>query len=180
MTGEILPFALESWAGQPGCTSITDIQTLALNGVMQYIGQGQVFEFAEDKAKAVGSDGFGACSGLIVRDEGAERYIISHLEPFADAFYEWMRTGLADQVQWLTLHEAVIIYGSVSARQVELERLMVRQFWGPTKLRIVQVETGDTHWGMVFEASLGHLAIVRKLPDQSVVKYQIFEPRSNT
>jgi hypothetical protein len=176
---EVSPFAVEDWSDQTGDTFIADINALAVGGAMKYVGQRQIFDFSpEDGPVTVGSEGFSKCSGLLLGNQQARSYTFSHLEPFAEAFHDRMRTGSTEPVRWPTLQDAVLIYGSLSSRQVELERLLLQQFWGPATLRTVHLETGNTHWGMTFNGLLGQLAVVRKKPDHSIFRYQLFEPIS--
>lgn len=173
----VVPFAQESWAEQNGDAFIGDIEVLGAGGTIEYVGQRQIRDFRPQDATAiVGSEGFGKCSGLVIRDRHTGMYTFSHLEPFADAWHDLMRTGQRDPVHWSSPHDAVLVYGSVSSRQYELERLMVEEFWGPATLRTINVETGGAHWGIVLYRTLGQLAVARKTPDHSVFRYQIFEP----
>lgn len=176
----IPPFAEESWANQTGDTFIEDIAVLGVRDAMTYVGQRQIRDFypGEEPANA-GSEGFDKCSGLVIRDRTTGVHTFSHLEPFADAWHTLMQTGQRHPVRWSSPRDAVLVYGSVSSRQYELERLMAEEFWGPATLRIIEAETGDTHWGMVLYRSLGQLAVVRKKPDHTVFRYQLFEPTGN-
>ncbi len=153
-----------------------DIAILGVKDTMQYVGQRQISDFPSiHPLDSVGSEGFGKCSGLVIRDRETGTYTFSHLEPAADNWHNLMRTGEREPVRWSSPHDAVLIYGSVSSKQYELERMMTEEFWGPATLRTIDVETGDTHWGMVLYRSLGQLAVVRKRPDHSVFRYQAFE-----
>lgn len=167
----------EDWSNQTGDTFIEDIEVLEISGSMEYVGQRQVRDFHPDDTPAnAGSEGFGKCSGLVIHDSDTNAYTFSHLEPFADAWHNLMLTGQREPVRWSSPRDAVLIYGSVSSKQYELERLMTEGFWGPASLQIVEAETGGAHWGMVLYLSLGQLAVVRKTPDHSIFRYRPFEP----
>lgn len=175
------PFVQESWGEQTGDTFIKDIRVLGVSGNTDYFGPRQIREYQPGTTPPnTASSGFGKCSGLVIRDSRTGVYTVSHLDPSADAWHEHMRTGHTDPVRWDAPRDAVLVYGSVSVRQCEIERLMTQGFWGSATLRTINAETGGAHWGMALNRHLGHIAVVRKTPDHSVFRYQAFEPQQTT
>jgi hypothetical protein len=172
----VQPYNSDSWADQPSHTYIEDIDALRIEHPFVGVGQRQIIDFRpEEGPVSVVSDGFSHCSGLIMRNQVQGTYTFSHLEPFGDAFHRQMQTGSRTPIQWEEPRDAVLIYGSVSSRQFEIEKLLQEQFWGPATLRTVSVETSNYHWGIAFNGLRGELAVVRKVPDQSILRYKLFE-----
>ena len=93
---------------------------------------------------------------------------MAHLEPHSETVVNQLREHCTE-----TTRLAALFYGSLSVRQTELEQLVAKDYFGPIQLRIARVESGKSHWGMVFDLSKKQVKTFARMPDQIITTFNL-------
>ena len=182
-----------SWEHQRGDTVVTDIDGLGLgDDTFRSIGQdttvgitpaGELLSVGYpplDEAQweptprgsrstvvdAVGDPTFFKCGALVLQLPETGNYLFAHLGSGED-----LLRGALSQVplqRWQERRRAVIVAGTHSTWQRDVEGYLREERFGPVDVSSVLVDTGECQWGALFYPKTGDLAVVRKTPDHSI------------
>lgn len=121
-----------------------------------YVHQGMYRSVEMGVDATTGSDGFTRCSGLIVADYGSQQVHVAHLEPVYSGLISrtvpQSTSHLWDMLQTPSDKDIVLIYGDISAGQVELEDACRQGSLGRVALSHINVASGGSYaWGFVYD-----------------------------
>lgn len=170
---EQVPLAEETeWPGDPN-TPLSNIDALGIDpATYKYVSQGDIYEASSSAAiSKIGSEGFVACSGFIMRTTKTQADTFSHFWPSVTDFK--LEDHLDSQNE-SELKEAVVVYGGYSAG-TGLEWGFANDRWSSIRTRAISAETGDTWWAAVFDRAAGDLLVLRRKPEQSMLRYHLFD-----
>ncbi len=158
------------WVGDP----FADIATInALQIDVQrykYVADGKVYE-ATSSIQIMASEGFVACSGVIMRNEHTGTDMFSHFWP---GVTEFDLEDYLDNQDAANRKEIVLVYGGLSLG-TGFEGSLVNDRWPYLGARAVSAETGSASWKAVFDRGAGDLVILRREPEQSMLRYHLFD-----
>lgn len=168
LSGEIQPFATQSWENQSGDTFIADIEPLGIDeSRSRYVGQGRFSRWMPgDSELTLMSEGFSKCGGVIVHNPTIGSFDFAHAQPLDDRLYEKMRS-----LEFGDNPQAFFVFGKHSTHQYDIVQLLTRR---GARIIPVNLDTGDAHFGLALDVSSASVSVVRKTPDHTVFQYRPF------
>jgi len=135
----------------------------------RYVGQGKIYT-AEAHITTMRSEGFVNCSAFIMRAATGDTF--AHFWPTVSDLK--MEEFLERQRQDTAPKQAVWVYGT-NSESPGFEPLMAKGYYGDITTRAINIDSGSTWWGAVFDSVTGDLSLFTRKPTQSKLTYHLFD-----